>query len=225
MSHFKFLIFVTFFFYSFVTFWVFDLCHLLSFWVLSNYKFLNFVTFTGFCVLSHIVFWVFKFRFFFSFVTLNTGIAQIGWSHHLPLFWQSCVNGDILLFYSDVFLVCQFVYPCQNKLKKSKQPNMIWGPLKKGFPFGINASNRIGQGSHCHLYAEFFTGLLVAGFEDKQGEYVKPLLIEHEIFFCLVMNVLYCLLILTFWKFPKWKRKQVICGFVYAFNAPLRRRL
>ena len=57
---------------------------------------------------------------------------------------------------------------------------MIWGPLRKGFSFGINASNRIGQGSHCHLYAGFFTGLLEAGFEDEQGEYVKPLLIEHE---------------------------------------------
>ena len=43
----------------------------------------------------------------------------------------------------------------------------------------ISASIRIDKGSHCHLYAGFFTGLLETGFEDKQGEYLKPLLIEH----------------------------------------------
>ena len=30
-----------------------------------------------------------------------------------------------------------------------------------------------------HLYAGFFTGLLETGFEDKQGEYLNRLLVEH----------------------------------------------
>ena len=50
---------------------------------------------------------------------------------------------------------------------------------EKGVFFGISASIRIDKGSHCHLYAGFFTGLYETGFEDKQGEYLKPLLIEH----------------------------------------------
>ena len=38
-------------------------------------------------------------------------------------------------------------------------------------------SIRIDKGSH--LYAGFFTGLFKTGFEDKQEEYIKPLLKEH----------------------------------------------
>ena len=30
------------------------------------------------------------------------------------------------------------------------------------------------------MYAGFFAGLLETGFEDKQGEYLKPLLKEHQ---------------------------------------------
>ena len=30
------------------------------------------------------------------------------------------------------------------------------------------------------MYAGFFTGLFETGLEDKQGEYLKPLLIEHK---------------------------------------------
>ena len=54
------------------------------------------------------------------------------------------------------------------------------GTPEKGFPFGISASIRIDQGSHCHLYAGLFSGLLEKGFEDKQGEYVKPWSREHK---------------------------------------------
>ena len=50
---------------------------------------------------------------------------------------------------------------------------------ERGFSFGISDFIRIDKGSHCHLYAGFFKGLLETGFEDKQEEYVKPLLIEH----------------------------------------------
>ena len=97
---------------------------------------------------------------------------------------------------------------------------MVWGPLKKGLPFGISASIRIGQGSHCHPYAKFFTGILETGFEDKQGEYENPLLIKHKKINkknWLVMNFVCCLWVLTFWKCPKLQRKQVICVFILAF--------
>ena len=97
---------------------------------------------------------------------------------------------------------------------KWQQPNMFWGPLKKGFSFGISASIRIGQGSHCHLYAEFFTGLLETGFEDKRGEYVKPLLIVNfkkypSKEFCMLFD---CFDLLEIFKNAK-KNKQVNCWF------------
>ena len=78
------------------------------------------------------------------------------------------------------FFVWQFVYPCQNKLKKIPTTQYVLGIPEKGFPFVISASIRIDQGSHCYLYAGFFSGLLETGCEDKQGEYVKPLLREHK---------------------------------------------
>ena len=62
--------------------------------------------------------------------------------------------------------------PCKNKLKNPNNPICFEDPEKR-------VSIRLDQGSHCHLCAGFFTGLLETGFEDKQGEYVKPLLTEH----------------------------------------------
>ena len=168
-----------FWFLSFVTFWVFELCHILSFWILSNFKFLNFVTFWVSVSCHVLYFWVLNLEIL-GFVTLNTGITQIGWPPPLaPLFWQSCINRDILSLHCDFFSLTNCLPLSEQILKKSQQPNTIWGPLKKEVSFCIIASNRIGQGSHWHLYAGSFTGFLETRFEDKQGEYVKPLLIEH----------------------------------------------
>ena len=71
MSQFELLSFFSQFSFSFVPIWVFELCHNLSFWVLSQFEFLSFVTIWVFEFCHDLSFWVLSTFGFLSFVTFR----------------------------------------------------------------------------------------------------------------------------------------------------------
>ena len=57
---------------------------------------------------------------------------------------------------------------------------MFWGPPeKKGFPLVSVFLSELVKAVTVAWMHNLFTGLFETGFQDKQGKYVKPLLIEH----------------------------------------------
>ena len=131
MSHFEFLCFFSFFFFffflnhnlrfwvfhndflSFITIWVFDFHHNLSFWISSQFEFLSFITIWVFNFPHNLIFCVslqFELSSFIKFWVIEFYPNLIFEFYHILSFWMFCwIN--LVLVKKKIFFLTIFFFP------------------------------------------------------------------------------------------------------------------